>query len=159
VNDPVALRTAGADVLSDEQRALVNAERALLADLRSTLEAFDRRSADLRAVSEAAATLDELFLLVVVGEFNAGKSSVINALVGERVAPEGILPTTVSVTLFRYGDARAERGVRDGMLEIDYPAPFLRHITIVDTPGTNAIIRKHEQVTEQFAPRPIWHCS
>jgi small GTP-binding protein len=153
VTDPVALRTTGADVLSDEQRALVNAERALLADLRSALEAFDRRSGDVRAVSEAAATLDELFLLVVVGEFNAGKSSVINALVGERVAPEGILPTTVSVTMFRYGDARAERSLRDGMLEIDYPAPFLRHITIVDTPGTNAIIRKHEEITEQFAPR------
>jgi small GTP-binding protein len=145
--------TAGADVLGHEQRALVNAERALLADLRSALEGFDRVSGDLRAIADAASTLDELFLLVVVGEFNAGKSSVINALVGERVAPEGILPTTVSVTMFRYGDARTERSVRDGMVEIDYPAPFLRHITIVDTPGTNAIIRKHEEITEGFAPR------
>jgi small GTP-binding protein len=145
--------TAGADVLGHEQRALVNAERALLADLRSALQGFDRVSGDLRAIADAASTLDELFLLVVVGEFNAGKSSVINALVGERVAPEGILPTTVSVTMFRYGDARTERGVRDGMVEIDYPAPFLRHITIVDTPGTNAIIRKHEEITEGFAPR------
>ena len=90
---------------------------------------------------------------MVVGEFNAGKSSVINALVGERVAPEGILPTTVSVTLFRFGEERAERSMRDAMVEIDYPAAFLRHITIVDTPGTNAIIRKHEEITEKFAPR------
>lgn len=153
VTDPVASRTAGSDVLDAAQRELVNAERTLLADLRSALEGFDRRSADLHVVADAAATLDELFLLVVVGEFNAGKSSVINALVGERVAPEGILPTTVSVTLFRYGDARAERGIGDGMVEIDYPAAFLRHLTIVDTPGTNAIIRQHEEITARFAPR------
>ena len=60
--------TAGADVLGHEQRALVNAERALLADLRSALEGFDRVSGDLRAIADAASTLDELFLLVVVGE-------------------------------------------------------------------------------------------
>lgn len=43
VTYPVVLRTAGADVLSDEQRALVNAERALLADLRSALDVVGDR--------------------------------------------------------------------------------------------------------------------
>src|SRR5215207_4455507 len=35
----------------------------------------------------------------------------------------------------------------------EYPAEFLDDITIVDTPGTNAIIREHEQLTQQFVPR------
>ena len=35
-------------------------------------------------LTDALKQLDELFLLVVVGEFNSGKSSVINALLGSR---------------------------------------------------------------------------
>jgi small GTP-binding protein len=140
-------------ILSDAHRAIVADERALLADLRTTLEAFDRSSPDVPVIATAAASLDELFLLVVVGEFNSGKSSVINALVGERVAAEGILPTTASVTMLRYGPERKERTVADALVEVDYPADFLRQITIVDTPGTNAIVRRHEEITEQFVPR------
>ena len=39
------------------------------------------------------------------------------------------------------------------MLTVTYPADFLREINIVDTPGTNAIIRRHEQLTQEFVPR------
>ena len=41
----------------------------------------------------------------------------------------------------------------DGVIVREYPAEFLDEITIVDTPGTNAIIREHEQLTQQFVPR------
>lgn len=141
------------EVLDQAHSRLVTQERALLGDLRSSLEAFDRTSPDIAIVSGAATSLDALFLLVVVGEFNAGKSAVINALVGERVALEGILPTTAQVTLLRYGEARAERTIGANYLEIDHPASFLQQITIVDTPGTNAIVREHEEITERFVPR------
>jgi hypothetical protein len=33
------------------------------------------------------------------------------------------------------------------------PAPLLRDIHIVDTPGTNAVIREHEAITAEFVPR------
>jgi translation elongation factor EF-Tu-like GTPase len=33
------------------------------------------------------------------------------------------------------------------------PADLLRHLNIVDTPGTNAIIREHQAITEEFVPR------
>lgn len=145
--------TAGPAILSDAQRALVADERALLVDLQTALEGFDRQSPDVPVIAKAAQSLDELFLLVVVGEFNSGKSSVINALVGERVAAEGILPTTASVTMLRYGAERKERTVADALVEVEFPADFLREITIVDTPGTNAIVRRHEEITDQFVPR------
>jgi GTPase SAR1 family protein len=48
----------------------------------------------------------------VVGEFNAGKSSVINALLGGRFLREGILPTTNEISVLRYGDEEQTTQVR-----------------------------------------------
>ncbi|HWE60145.1 MAG TPA: dynamin family protein [Chloroflexota bacterium] len=147
------MATQTVEVLDERRRALVRAERALLEDLRVALAGFDAAADDLRLLREAGETLDELFLLVVVGEFNSGKSAVINALVGETIAEEGITPTTASVAILRYGETRGERAAGEYLVERIYPAPFLRTISIVDTPGTNAIIRRHEEITARFAPR------
>lgn len=48
--------------------------------------------------------LEDLFLLVVVGEFNSGKSSFLNALLGKKYLDEGVTPTTSSIDILRYGD-------------------------------------------------------
>ena len=53
-------------------------------------------------VRDAIKQLDELFLLVVCGEFNSGKSSVINALLGGRFLSEGILPTTNEISVLKF---------------------------------------------------------
>jgi len=147
--------SAAVEVLDERRRGQVRTERALLEDLRALLAGFDAAPDDLRTLRAATATLDEMFLLVVVGEFNAGKSAVINALVGETVAAEGITPTTASVTVLRHDDGQGggERTVGESLVEKTHPAPFLRAISIVDTPGTNAIIRRHQEITERFAPR------
>ena len=47
----------------------------------------------------------------------------------------------------------SRKGGRDGVLEKGYPNEFLREIAIVDTPGTNAIIRHHEELSRGFVPR------
>ncbi len=151
----VARMATGAtmEVLDERRRTQVRAERALLEELRALLTGFDASPDDLRTLREATGTLDEMFLLVVVGEFNAGKSAVINALVGETVSQEGITPTTANVTVLRHDEARGERTVGEYLVEVTHPAPFLRAISIVDTPGTNAIVRRHQEITERFAPR------
>ena len=83
----------------------------------------------------------------MVGEFNAGKSAFINALLGSRVLAEGVTPTTSQINVLQYGEL-VERHVREPNLHvITAPAPLLREIHIVDTPGTNAIIREHEAIT------------
>ena len=46
---------------------------------------------------------DERFSVVVLGEFNHGKSTFINALLGEPVLPAGITPTTAVLTHIAYG--------------------------------------------------------
>ena len=58
---------------------------------------------EISLVRDALTQLDELFLLVVVGEFNSGKSSIVNALLGGRFLAEGILPTTNEISVLKWG--------------------------------------------------------
>ena len=142
-----------AALLAADQEQLVTAERALLENLRLALAGFEATAEDLDTLGRAMRDLGDLFLLVVVGEFNAGKSALINALLGGAVLPEGATPTTDAVNVLRYGEEPAERVLGEALVERTYPAPFLRDLAIVDTPGTNAIIRRHEEITREFVPR------
>ena len=90
---------------------------------------------------------------MIAGEFNSGKSSFINALLGDKVVAEGVTPTTDRITLLRYGAEPAELPLEEFLLERNFPADVLQRLTIVDTPGTNAIIRRHEELTRDFIPR------
>jgi small GTP-binding protein len=141
------------DILNEHQLIIRAAERDTLQDLQTVIEPLEPDKADIAALRQADADLEELFLLVMVGEFNAGKSAFINALLGETVLPEGVTPTTATINLLRYGPQPTERTLTDFVTERTYPAGFLRDITIVDTPGTNAIIRRHEELTRTFVPR------
>jgi small GTP-binding protein len=142
-------------VLTERQEALLEQVRGILAALRDALGRFgaDVAPGDIRTLDDIIAHLDELFLLVIAGEFNSGKSSFINALLGDKVVAEGVTPTTDRITLLRYGDAPSEQTLEEFLLERDFPADVLRRLTIVDTPGTNAIIRRHEELTRDFIPR------
>ena len=140
-------------ILTPAQDELLKEERRVLSRLRVALSRFDAAAEHQEALDRSIEQLDELFLLVVIGEFNAGKSAFINALLGSRVVAEGVTPTTAQINVLQYGDAVA-RQVREPNLHVIHaPAPLLREIHIVDTPGTNAIIREHEAITAQFVPR------
>ena len=108
---------------------------------------------DERLVADALRGLDELFLLVVVGEFNAGKSALLNELLGARLLEEGVTPTTAAITLVRHGETEAQEWRGEAFLERRLPSPALRDLAVVDTPGTNAIVRRHEELTREFVPR------
>lgn len=140
-------------ILSDRQQELLTSESEVLHRLDAVLVSFPAAAEDVSALRTAVSQLDDIFLLVIVGEFNAGKSAFINALVGADVMPEGVTPTTAVINLLRYGDEQSERTLADGVIQRTFPADFLQDITIVDTPGTNAIIREHEALTQKFVPR------
>ncbi|KAL8167711.1 hypothetical protein V2J09_009210 [Rumex salicifolius] len=94
----------------------------------------------------------------IEGEFNSGKSSVVNALLGGRFLEEGVVPTTNEITFLRYsevdsgGTQRCERHP-DGQYICYLPAEILKEMVIVDTPGTNVILQRQQRLTEEFVPR------
>lgn len=91
------------------------------------------------------------FLFVVCGEVNAGKSTLINGLFGADMCEVNILPQTDRVLWYRHGE---ERNVETTpVLEERYrDIDFLRDFNIVDTPGTNSVVKGHQSITERFLP-------
>lgn len=140
-------------ILTEPQAQLLRQEKKYLTDLYATLSELKSPPTELGALQDAIVRLEELFLIVIVGEFNAGKSALVNALLGAKVLQEGAIPTTTRVTLVKYGDLVRETVSPDDLAQVTYPLDLLREINIVDTPGTNAVIRKHEELTRDFIPR------
>lgn len=129
------------------------------------------------AIGRSAEAFDRPLLVAVMGEFNAGKSSFVNALCGAEVAPTGVTPTTATINVLRFGVTPEARVVHhDGsgrtipatdiaaflttlrdadarevrMVEIFLPVETLRRVEIVDTPGLNSIRQEHERVARDF---------
>jgi small GTP-binding protein len=140
-------------ILSDRQEELLKTERSLLNDLQMALVKFDASPEDREALKDSLEQLDEFFLLVVVGEFNSGKSAFINALLGQELLKEGATPTTMQVNILRYGESQERTIQNENLHTLSAPVELLEEVSIVDTPGTNAIIRKHELITARFVPR------
>ena len=120
------------------------------------------------------------FHLVVVGEFNHGKSTFVNALLGQAALPIGVTPTTAvihhivwaespsakvvlasgqeqplpfdDVKSFATGGARSDEPV--SYVEVGFPADLLRErIVLVDTPGVNDLSLTRAEITYGYIPR------
>jgi len=128
-------------------------------------------------VQALARQLDSPLSLAIVGEFNAGKSTLLNALLGEDLLPMGVLPTTAHLGIVRFGPRRAarvffagedgesskarevdfdeasrlmrENAEEIGHIEFVFPHPSLRAVEYWDTPGFNAIEERHEAVAQR----------
>jgi small GTP-binding protein len=140
-------------VVGDKTRQHLVEEREWLNRLQLALARFDVPPDDRSALDRSIAQLDRLFLLVVIGEFNAGKSAFINALVGDRVLEEGVTPTTTTLQILQGGETRQREVDGNGAVVLSAPVPLLEDLNIVDTPGTNAIFREHERLTSEFVPQ------
>ena len=130
-----------------------------------------------------AGKIEEPCVVAVVGRVKAGKSSFINALLGEDLAAVGSTKTTATINYFRYGTpADPGRPVRchwrngrsedvdaaflhdlqgndletlrraDGIAYLEYllPNDVLRRVTLVDTPGTGAVVEEHQRRTDDY---------
>ncbi|WP_425145788.1 dynamin family protein [Deinococcus sp.] len=141
-------------LVTEQVQTLLTRERGLLADLQAFLSAQGAPDEAVAGTRQALANLDESFLLVVVGEFNAGKSSFVNALLGEAVLPEGVTPTTDRIYVLIHGVRGQPEATADPfVVRLRLPLTALDGVALVDTPGTNAIIRQHQALTEGFLPR------
>lgn len=140
-------------ILTNKQETLLKEERGWLADLQVILAKLGATEEDHATLKQSIRQLDELFLLVVVGEFNSGKSAFINALLGQSILKEGVTPTTAQVNILKFGETSGRQVLEPHLHALTEPIEMLRHINIVDTPGTNAIIQEHQAITEDFVPR------
>ena len=104
------------------------------------------------AAARLIANINQPFLFVVVGEVKSGKSSFINALVGEDICAVAPDPCTDVIQKITYSEKREERRVSEYLREVGLPVEALRELAIVDTPGTNSIIERHQEITERFIP-------
>ena len=140
-------------LLSSEYDEVLRRERTLLEGLRVNLARLDASDEDLAVLQRSLRQIEELFLIVVVGEFNAGKTAFLNALLGQKVLPEGITPTTSQIHVVRHTDGLSIEPPSDDYRVIRAPVEWLRELNLVDTPGTNAVIQRHQEITETFIPR------
>ncbi|HEU5073220.1 MAG TPA: dynamin family protein [Polyangiaceae bacterium] len=133
----------------------------------------------LNEAAELRADLERPLRVAVIGEFNAGKSSLINALLGQPVAPVGVLPTTATINRLRWAPDRFVRvdfleprrpsrvlefGALKAFLDsepsgaiasvsIFSPLEALRQVEVIDTPGFNAGQPEHEETALRAARR------
>lgn len=130
----------------------------LLTDAASALNDLSPESqADRQRLLEVAQDLRESFFLVaIIGEFNAGKSSFINALLGEPLLPMGITPTTEAIELVRYSPTPNRiPTLREGTStrEWAHPNTGAPGVALVDTPGTGSVFARHETTAKAFLHR------
>ena len=122
----------------------------------------------------------ERFHLVVLGEFNHGKSTFVNALLGQDVLPTGITPTTAAINHVVYAQTPTARVVLTSgesklldpgqlkewvtvagghagevaFVELGYPSDLLQNnVVLVDTPGVNDLNEQRAEVTYGYVPR------
>ncbi|MCL7038402.1 hypothetical protein MKW94_010241, partial [Papaver nudicaule] len=144
--------------MEEKEAEFIEMEKIVLQDAISIIRRAAPMMEEVSLLIDAVSRLDEPFLLVIVGEFNSGKSTVINALLGRKYLKEGVVPTTNEITLLCYAEMdtsdheRCERHP-DGQFICYLPAPFLKKINLVDTPGTNVILQRQQRLTEEFVPR------
>ncbi len=106
-----------------------------------------------KKIDELIEQLESPFYMLVAGEYNAGKSSFINALCGKRILKEGPTPTTGRITLLTGGEEKKVEELDDHLNRVTFPLDYLNEVTLIDTPGTNSIILEHKDITENFIHR------
>lgn len=157
--------------------------------VRTQLERLSQIAAELgeqALASDARAEHDRLmdarFFVACLGQFKRGKSTLLNALLGQAILPVGVVPVTSVITILRYGDRpTATVRFRDGhtepfaldtiamfiderqnpgnrrhaiVVDVASPNPILRDgLCLVDTPGLGSVHAANTEATQAFVPR------
>ncbi|XP_038887624.1 probable transmembrane GTPase FZO-like, chloroplastic [Benincasa hispida] len=151
-------QVAGFANLEDREKQVIETEKLVLREAINVIQKAAPLMEEVSLLNDSISQIDEPFMLAIVGEFNSGKSTVINALLGRRYLKDGVVPTTNEITFLRFSELNSNEQQRcerhpDGQYICYLPAPILNEMNIVDTPGTNVILERQQRLTEEFVPR------
>lgn len=141
--------------LATEYEVIRRREYELITKLLDVLPKVDTLdSARLGQVRDALFHADHPYLMVFVGPFSSGKSSIINALLGhEALLPVGPVPTTDRISILRWGEDAQRMSSGSEVDTVFHPSPLLKKVSFVDTPGLESVFQKHEDTTRKFLHR------
>jgi len=139
-------------ILGPKLQAKFDAVKQLLLRVTALAEQCGENQAK-STLLERLKTLDAAALFVIVGEVKAGKSSFINALLGDNICDVAPDPCTAAIQELVYGKDAQRVTLGDHWERVYLESEVLKSISIVDTPGTNSIIRHHQTITEQYIPQ------
>ena len=140
----------------------------------------ERVEEDARNLSERLK--EGRFYVACVGQFKRGKSTLLNALVGDPMLPTGVVPITTVPTILRYGEKRSARVRFEGGSWKDFaPEELVQYVSeeqnpenakgvtgvevfvaspllsdgmcLVDTPGLGSIFARNTAATQAFVPQ------
>ena len=105
-----------------DYEAIRREEYGLMTELVDLLPRIDGvRTEASRELRDAMFHADSPFLLVFAGPFSSGKSTIINALLGEKLLDVGPVPTTDRITIVRWGDAPQRMSTGNDVETVFYP--------------------------------------
>lgn len=141
--------------LATDYEAIRRREYELITDLLDVLPRVDNLSPERVAqVRDALFHADHPYLMVFVGPFSSGKSSIINALVGQPdLLNVGVVPTTDRISILRWGDETQRTSAGGDTETVFFPSPLLKKVSFVDTPGLESVFQTHEETTRKFLHR------
>jgi len=121
------------------------------------------------------------FFVACVGQFKRGKSTLLDAFVGEEILPTGVVPVTTVPTVLRYGAQRTARVLNDGKWKTIRPEDLAQYVSeeqnpenkklvagvevfltspllasgmcLVDTPGIGSVFTGNTEATKDFIPQ------
>ena len=140
-------------LVKTEHVEALEATRGLLERLRRLASEIGEDSPEVAELDALLSHLDDMFLVVVVGEVKSGKSFLVNTLLRADVCEVGPTPVTDRVTILRHGDTEETVDREEWVRERTVLSERLRGLCVVDTPGTNSIVRRHDEITRRFLPQ------
>lgn len=140
-------------ILNQRTQALRAQVEDLVKDLQNLSQEIGHKELAAQ-VGELRNRMSEPFMFVIVGEVKAGKSSFVNALLnaGRDICAVAPQPMTDTIQQILYAEKEEVIVVNPFLKKILLPIEILRDIAIVDTPGTNSIVERHQEITENFIP-------
>lgn len=120
--------------------------------LETLTQVDDLQNELIEQLRDAIFHADHPFLLTLVGPFSSGKSTVINALLGEKVLEAGPIPTTDHIAILRHGDS-LQHSRSGSVTTVFHPSELLERVSLVDTPGLESVFEKHDELTRKFLHR------